>query len=282
MSGGGQEPTREGDAMRCDTMEESKTEGVANALGDGAGALGEAEGETRATVQEGIEEHPEVKVSKSIRRVLVIGPAGSGKSFLVNKILGREAAQHQLSASPVTLETSGHQLEDGTLELIDTPGLNGDPALRVKIGRDLNESFDSIHRIIILLGKKRLEPTNIADLGAVLKVANHVNHPESFLFLVNDRRDKSDDQFAKEANLRSCLSMLGVNDYKIISPNSHIEELSSTTSLAMTISNSGSANFTKEIRLIKETFLENTPALNILPDFDLEESTNMVSVHNQF
>ena len=63
MSGGGQDPTREGEGH---TMEESKTEGVANAFGDEAGALGEAEGETSATVQEGIEEHPKVKVSKSI------------------------------------------------------------------------------------------------------------------------------------------------------------------------------------------------------------------------
>ena len=107
MFEGGQEPTEERGGQ---TMEESKTDDVRNTLGDRTEFPEEAEE---------CEEHPKVEESKSIRRVLVIGPAGSGKSFLVNKILGREAAKHQLSASPVTLETSGHQLEDGTLELID-------------------------------------------------------------------------------------------------------------------------------------------------------------------
>ena len=164
MSEGGPEPAKEGEGH---APEKSMTEHATNASsGDGAGALEEA------AVASGIEEHPQLKVSKSIRRALLIGPAGSGKSFLVNKILGREAAKHQLSASPVTLETCGHQLEDGSLEVVDTPGLNGDPAIRVRIGRDLNKRFESIHRIVIVLGKKRLEPTNIADIGAVLKVAN--------------------------------------------------------------------------------------------------------------
>ena len=269
MSEGGQKLTEEHEGQ---TMEESMTEDVGNTLGDGTESPEEAEES---------DEHPTVDVSKSIRRALVIGPAGSGKSFLVNKILGRESAKHQLSASPVTLESSGHQSEDGTLELIDTPGLNGDPGIRVKIGQDLNESFDCIHQIVIVLGKKRLEPTNIADIVSVLKVANHPKHPQSFLFLVNDRRDKSEDQVAKEANLRSCLSMLGVNDFKIISPSTDIREIPcTTTSLAMTISNSGSGNFTREIELIKEAFLSNNSELNILPEFDLEELRNMVSVLN--
>ena len=76
--------------------------------------------------------------------------------------------------------------------------------------------------------------------------------------------------------------MLGVNNYKIISPNSHIEETLATTSVAMTISNSGSGNFTREIELIKEAFLSNNSAINILLDFDLEELRNMVSMRGIF
>ena len=114
-------------------------------------------------------------------RVLVIGPAGSGKSFLVNQIVGREATKHQLSAKPVTLETSGHLMDSGEVEVIDTPGLNGDPAIIAAICKDLVQGFDPIHRIIIVLGKKRLEPTNISDIRTVLKVANHANNTGSFL-----------------------------------------------------------------------------------------------------
>ena len=199
-------------------------------------------------------------------RVLVIGPAGSGKSFLVNQIVGREATKHQLSAKPVTLETSGHLMDSGKVEVIDTPGLNGDPAIIAAICKDL-QGFDPIHRIIIVLGKKRLEPTNISDIRTVLKVANHAKNPGSFLFLVNDRRDKNDDQTTKEENLRSCLRMLGVDDFKIISPDSEIEEETST-SLAMTVSNHSSGNFSREMTFLKGAFLPSRTGGNILQDFD--------------
>ena len=129
MSEGGPEPAKEGEGHVPET---SMTEYATNASSeDGAGALEEA-AVASDIVEKGMEEHPQLKVSKSIRRALLIGPAGSGKSFLVNKILGREAAKHQISASPVTLETCGHQLEDGSLEVVDTPGLNGDPAIRIE------------------------------------------------------------------------------------------------------------------------------------------------------
>ena len=201
-------------------------------------------------------------------RVLVIGPAGSGKSFLVNQIVGREATKHQLSAKPVTLETSGHLMDSGKVEVIDTPGLNGDLAIIAAIGKAL-QGFDPIHRIIIVLGKKRLEPTNISDIRTVLKVANHAKNPGSFLFLVNDRRDKNDDQTTKEENLRSCLRMLGVDDFKIISPDSEIEEETST-SLAMTVSNHSSGNFSREMTFLKGAFLPSGTGINILQDFDLQ------------
>ena len=47
-------------------------------------------------------------------RIAVIGPAGSGNSFLINQVLGYEAVKHGVSASPVTLDISdGHQFTDG-------------------------------------------------------------------------------------------------------------------------------------------------------------------------
>ena len=205
-------------------------------------------------------------------RVLVIGPAGSarsGKSFLVNQIVGRETTKHQLSAKPVTLETSGHLMDSGKVEVIDTPGLNGDPAIFAAICKALVQGFDPIHRIIIVLGKKRLEPTNISDIRTVLKVANHANNPGSFLFVVNDRRDKNDDQTTKDENLRSCLRMLGVDDFKIISPDSEIEEATST-SLAMTVSNHSSGNFSREMTFLRGAFLPSGTGRNILQNFDLQ------------
>ena len=158
-------------------------------------------------------------------------------------------------------------MDSGKVEVIDTPGLNGDPAIIAAIGKDLVQGFDPIHRIIIVLGKKRLEPTNISDIRTVLKVANHAKNPGSFLFLVNDRRDKNDDQTTKEENLRSCLRMLGVDDFKIISPDSEIEEATST-SLAMTVSNHSSGNFSREMTFLKGAFLPSRTGGNILQDFD--------------
>ena len=125
-----------------------------------------------------------------MRRVAVIGPAGSGKSFLINKILGFESAKHGVSASPVTLEVSGHPFIDReqSVVLVDTPGLCGSGVTREKIERDLQTRIESVNMVIIVLANKRLEPTDMSDIRAMLRFFNHKENPDKFLFLVNDRR----------------------------------------------------------------------------------------------
>ena len=82
-----------------------------------------------------------------MRRIAVIGPAGSGKSFLINQILGREEVKHEVSAHPVTKVISSHKLIQGdqAMELVDTPGLCGEGVQREKIEDGLRTRFDSIH-----------------------------------------------------------------------------------------------------------------------------------------
>ena len=149
----------------------------------------------------------EDKHCSSIYSIRVTGkPAGSGKSFLINQIggfEGFEAVKHGVSASPVTLNTSGHQFTNGEqrMELVDTPGLCGQGVTREKIERDIRTRFDSIHMVIVVLGKKRLEPTDMSDIRAILKFFNHERNPEKFLFLVNERRNKSSNRETKETNL---------------------------------------------------------------------------------
>ena len=160
---------------------------------------------------------PEVPASEketNMPRIAVIGPAGSGKSFLINQILGFEAANHEVSASPVTLDVSGHQFTDKgrRIELVDTPGLCGVGVTKEKIERDLRTNFDSIHMVMIVLGNKRLEPTESSEIRAMLKFFNHEKNPDKFLFLVNDRRNKANNRETKEANLRTCLNLLPVDN----------------------------------------------------------------------
>ena len=128
-------------------------------------------------------------------RVAVIGPGGSGKSFLINKILGFESAKHGVSASPVTLEVSDHPFTDReqSVVLVDTPGLCGSGVTREKIERDLQTHFAPVNMVIVVLGNKRLEPTDMSDIRAMLRFFNHKENPDKFLFLVNDRRDRADD-----------------------------------------------------------------------------------------
>ena len=187
-------------------------------------------------------------------RIAVVGPAGSGKSFLINRILGFEAVTHGVSASPVTLDISGHQFttKDGEqrIELVDTPGLCGQGVTREKIERDVRTHFDSIHMVIVVLGKKRLEPTDMSDIRAMLKFFNHQKNPDKFLFLVNERRNKGSNQETKEANLRSCLNLLEVDNCKILELGR--DPLNDTSnSLAMTVSNEDNEDFKEEVKQIR-------------------------------
>ena len=185
-------------------------------------------------------------------RIAVIGPAGSGKSFLINQILGFEAVGHEVSASPVTLDVSGHQFTDRgqEIELVDTPGLCGQGVTRKKIERDLRTKFDSIHMVITVLGNKRLEPTESSEIRAMLKFFNHEKNPDKFLFLVNDRRDRENNRETKEANLRMCLNMIEVDNCKILQLGNGAVH-NAFNSLAMTVSNIENDNFKEEVKLIR-------------------------------
>ena len=55
--------------------------------------------------------------------------------------------------------------------------------------------------VIVVLAKKRLEPTDMSDISAMLKFFNHEKNPDKFLFLVNERRNKSSNRETKETNL---------------------------------------------------------------------------------
>ena len=55
--------------------------------------------------------------------------------------------------------------------------------------------------VIVVLAKKRLEPTDMSDISAMLKFLNHEKNPDKFLFLVNERRNKSSSRETKETNL---------------------------------------------------------------------------------
>ena len=48
--------------------------------------------------------------------------------------------------------------------------------------------------VIVVLGKKRLEPTNMSDISAMLKFLNHETNPDKFLFLVNETRGREEEQ----------------------------------------------------------------------------------------
>ena len=198
-------------------------------------------------------------------RIAVIGPAGSGKSFLINQILGFEAVRHEGSASPVTLGVSGHQFTDRgqEIELVDTPGLCGQGVTRKKIERDLRTKFDSIHMVITVLGNKRLEPTESSEIRAMLKFFNHEKNPDKFLFLVNDRRDRENNRETKEANLRMCLNMIEVDNCKILQlGNGAVHDTSN--SLAMTVSNIDNDDFKEEVKQIRDCLHAANEMTNLL------------------
>ena len=105
--------------------------------------------------------------------------------------------------------------------------------------------------VIVVLGKKRLEPTDMSDIRAMLKFFNHEKNPDKFLFLVNERRNKGNNQETKEANLRSCLNLLEVDNCKILQLGS--DPLNDTSnSLTMTVSNEDNEDFKKEVKQIRD------------------------------
>ena len=198
-------------------------------------------------------------------RVAVIGPAGSGKSFLINQLLGREAVKHEVSGYPVTMEiSSGHHFVDESgqsIELVDTPGLCGNPGtlwtmwtsqdyVRKRIERDLTNRFDSLHMVVVVIARKRFEPTESSQIRSMLKFFNHKENPAKFLFLVNDRRDKTGDQETKEDDLRTCLRLLKVNNVNIVRPGGDVVN-ETFKSLAMTVSNMECHQFKGEVAQIK-------------------------------
>ena len=195
----------------------------------------------------------------------MIGPAGSGKSFLINQLLGREAVKHEVSGYPVTMEiSSGHHFVDESgqsIELVDTPGLWGHGVVE----RDLTNHLDSLHMVIVVLARKRLEPTESSQIRAMLKFFNYKENPAKFLFLVNDRRDKTGDQETKEDDLRTCLRLMEVNNVNIVRPGGDVVN-ETFNSLAMTVSNKECHQFDGEVAQIKLILSSATTGRkNILP-----------------
>ena len=213
-------------------------------------------------------------------RVAVIGPAGSGKSFLINQLLGREAVKHEVSGYPVTMEiSSGHHFVDESgqsIELVDTPGLCGNPGtlwtmwtpqdnVRKRIERDLTNRFDSLHMVVVVIARKRFEPTESSQIRAMLKFFNHKENPAKFLFVMNDRRDKSGNRDAKEDDLRTCLSLLEVDNVAIVQPGDYLVN-GTFDSLAMTLSNVDCEQFNREVNQIRHIIRSATLEMkNLLP-----------------
>ena len=198
-------------------------------------------------------------------RVAVIGPAGSGKSFLINQLLGREAVKHEVSGYPVTMEiSSGHHFVDESgqsIELVDTPGLWGHGVVE----RDLTNHLDSLHMVIVVLARKRLEPTESSQIRSMLKFFNHKENPAKFLFVMNDRRDKSGNRDAKEDDLRTCLSLLEVDNTAIVQPGDYLVN-GTFDSLAMTLSNVDCEQFKREVNQIRHIIRSTTLEMkNLLP-----------------
>ena len=105
--------------------------------------------------------------------------------------------------------------------------------------------------VIVVLGKKRLEPSEMSDISAMLKFFNHGKNPDKFLFLVNERRKKGSSRETKEANLRLCLSLLEVDNPKILQLCSDAVN-DNSDSLAMTVSNIDNDDFKEEVKQIRD------------------------------
>ena len=103
--------------------------------------------------------------------------------------------------------------------------------------------------VIVVLAKKRLEPTDMSDISAMLKFLNHEKNPDKFLFLVNERRNKSSNRETKETNLS--LSLLEVDNPKILQIGSDTVN-NTSNSLAMTVSNIENDDFKEELKQIKD------------------------------
>ena len=101
--------------------------------------------------------------------------------------------------------------------------------------------------VIVVLAKKRLEPTDMSDISAMLKFLNHEKNPDKFLFLVNERRNKSSNRETKETNLS--LSLLEVDNPKILQIGSDAVN-DTSNSLAMTVSNIENDDFKEELKQI--------------------------------
>ena len=103
--------------------------------------------------------------------------------------------------------------------------------------------------VIVVLGKKRLEPSEMSDISAMLKFFNHGKNPDKFLFLVNERRKKGSSRETKETNLS--LSLLEVDNPKILQIGSDAVN-DTSNSLAMTVSNIENDDFKEELKQIKD------------------------------
>ena len=101
--------------------------------------------------------------------------------------------------------------------------------------------------VIVVLGKKRLEPSEMSDISAMLKFFNHGKNPDKFLFLVNERRKKGSSRETKEANL----SLLEVDNPKILQLGSDAVN-DTSNSLAMTVSNIDNDDFKEEVKQVRD------------------------------
>ena len=115
--------------------------------------------------------------------------------------------------------------------------------------------------VIVVLAKKRLEPTDMSDISAKLKFLNHEKNPDKFLFLVNERRNKSISRETKETNLS--LSLLEVDNPKILQLCSDAVN-DNSDSLAMTVSNIDNDNFKKEVKQIRDCLHAANEMTNLL------------------
>eukprot|EP00092_Neocalanus_flemingeri_P001004 GFUD01001071.1.p1 GENE.GFUD01001071.1~~GFUD01001071.1.p1 ORF type:complete len:534 (-),score=130.55 GFUD01001071.1:65-1666(-) len=195
-----------------------------------------------------------------LKRVAVVGPAGSGRSFLINSLLGSKHVEHAVRASPVTLDISSHRDvvevngRRAVLELVDTPGFCGQGVILEEVQRDLKTKFKHIDKAVIVIAKGRLEPTEKNEIRSVLQFLDYKNNPEKIMIVINDRREKGINQQQKENDLSNVLHMLGVEDYSIVNSKTQMPHLLPAVSL----SNNEEGIFHSEIEMIQEFLLKET------------------------
>ena len=114
--------------------------------------------------------------AKGAQNIVFIGPTGSGKSRLINFLVGKEMLQSESSLSSVTRKIEAVTLRrlDNSVQtnLIDTVGLL-DTKLSTKevlhlATEAMNKGFSSVHRFIIVLRQGRLNPPEIDALEQVI------------------------------------------------------------------------------------------------------------------